>query len=367
MSKDFRQQRMVVCRHTHSGFGNHMSCLMGSWLYAKKTNRELYVDWRGSRYGDGISNVFSECFEYKPRLAGVPIHLAKNDEPAIFDESTFPAAWSNQHLSSKTNVEHSHEQISYLNQLAVHGTHRKEATVVFRNYMYLENNPEVRRDLKPLLEQLNFRSEIREQIDEFILRETSEKYFVGVHLRHGNGENLEDRVIYWKPFLSSCIQILQNYGKIKGGSRKQFVPTSTQFQFFQEGPKRRIYKLVKRQIERIRSHNSDPVGIFLFTDSPRIERDMKSLLPQIYTLDKIFRNDDTGPLHRKLAKDKHRNSISFELFLEMELMKRCTEFIYIPSQLSFAPRCLLEQENLHELKPPLLNQTFLLMFKNYFL
>ena len=53
--------QVVVARHPNGGIGDHLSCLIGAWFYAKRTGRTLVIDWRGSRF-----NPAAQCKDGHP-------------------------------------------------------------------------------------------------------------------------------------------------------------------------------------------------------------------------------------------------------------------------------------------------------------
>src|SRR5437879_815431 len=85
--------RYVVARHCYGGIGDHLSCLVGCWWLAKRTNRTLVVDWRGSRFNLDPSmkrNCFLNYFELTHRLGGVEIIADDSVSSIIYPTPIWP-------------------------------------------------------------------------------------------------------------------------------------------------------------------------------------------------------------------------------------------------------------------------------------
>ena len=75
---------LVVKGSGGAGLGDKVLALASAIAYAKLSDRQLYVDWADSAYGDGVSNYFPRLFT----LAGVP-----DAEIRPTEGSVRPVAW----------------------------------------------------------------------------------------------------------------------------------------------------------------------------------------------------------------------------------------------------------------------------------
>jgi len=89
----------VVARFTNSGTGDHLSCILGAWWYAVRTDRTLCTNWRGSRFNpnsqtNGLFRYFSPTHE-----AGSVTVICDDAVCSLtFPDSCFPEKWSEERL-----------------------------------------------------------------------------------------------------------------------------------------------------------------------------------------------------------------------------------------------------------------------------
>jgi hypothetical protein len=250
----------------YSGLGCMLLVLGPAWKYAKSLGRTLVVDWRNSPYvrSDSSLNLFSRLFD--------PAALATTGVKVIADDRVNTISFPNSLLLSKMEVEHeSGIRISCNNrgigdddviELLQKGVGVDAKTFIpslratYRTatrYSPLNESESsycscgeaacLYQNLKPI-------AHIQQQIDSY-----SEEYFcgepvIGIHVRHGNGEehvraHFSGRVI-------------------------------TEFEDFIDN------LLVK--IDRIaKAHQFDGYKIFLCTDSAQVVSTMRERVPHLLT------------------------------------------------------------------------------------
>jgi hypothetical protein len=189
--------RWVVARFADGGIGDHVSCLMGSWWYARQTGRTLVIDWRGSRFnsrrGDGRNGV-GELFEIGTTLAGVPTIADDSVAQLPFSDDAYPAKWSAAHLAGVQHVGHTPEEIVAVGRLVGAGQEVPQAWVAFNQWI---DPPPPRDEARRLLAELQFTAPIRVAADRWFGAHVGTRHAVAIHIRHGNGENIGWRAAYW--------------------------------------------------------------------------------------------------------------------------------------------------------------------------
>src|SRR6266576_2265321 len=110
----------VVARHCYGGIGDHLSCLIGAWWLARRTNRILIIDWRGSRFSSDPSmrhNCFPDYFEPRDKLCGVAV-IADDSVGAIrYPLPIWPGKWNQAGLESPNHLKHTAAEVATVNSL----------------------------------------------------------------------------------------------------------------------------------------------------------------------------------------------------------------------------------------------------------
>src|SRR4051812_11790599 len=89
--------RYVVARHCFAGIGDHLSCLLGAWWFARRTGRVLAVDWRGSRFNSDAAmrrNCFHDYFEPQRSLGGVRVIADDGAGGLQYPGPIWPEKWT---------------------------------------------------------------------------------------------------------------------------------------------------------------------------------------------------------------------------------------------------------------------------------
>ena len=201
--------RYVVARHCHEGIGAHVSCLLGAWWYAKQTGRTLVIDWRGSRYNNdpsGRHNCFYDYFEKVDYLDGVRTIADDSVATLSYCPPFYPTKWTVSNLRSTDHVKHSREEVDSVNMLVTSGRDRPESVVAFNQGINLPPKESAR----ALFKQLRFSEQIRSESQKFWNEHFGNSPAIGIHIRHGNGENIDTRAAYWLSPMALARQLILN-------------------------------------------------------------------------------------------------------------------------------------------------------------
>ena len=189
--------KYVIARHAFGGIGDHLSCLIGAWWLAKQTGRTLAIDWRGSRFNHRArqaSNCFHDYFVARDRLAGVEVVADDRVASMSWPAPIFPAKWSAANLAASSHVKHTSEEIDVLNLLVRDGRDRPEPTIAINQWI----SPHPPREaIRSLLDQLQPVPAINAEAQHFWSEKFGTDRAIGIHVRHGNGENIGTRAAYW--------------------------------------------------------------------------------------------------------------------------------------------------------------------------
>ncbi|GGK69889.1 nodulation protein NodZ [Amphritea balenae] len=188
----------------YSGLGAMIQALGPVWKYAKQTGRTLVIDWRNSPYLRNYPdmNLFSRLFEIQTNsISGVKI---------IADDTVRTTVFPNTLLMSR--IEQKHESGALISsygrgidnadtiQILMEAYNIRSGIFlpllfsqleVANRYSPLSNHNDPfcsYGELKRFYSELKLRPEIQRQVDQY-----SEKFFkecpvIGLHIRHGNGE-----------------------------------------------------------------------------------------------------------------------------------------------------------------------------------
>lgn len=371
--------RYVVARHCHEGIGAHVSCLLGAWWYAKQTARTLVIDWRGSRYNSdpsGRHNCFYDFFKRVDQLDGVP--TIADDTVATLPHSSpfYPTKWTTANLRNSDHVKHSHEEVDAVNRLVNSGQDRPESTVAFNQGINLPPTEAAR----ALFKQLQFSEKITSVSQNFWNEHVGISPAIGIHVRHGNGENIDTRAAYWLSPLALARQLLLNNSVSihRAGISGRFsdnMPPSLIGTVGQERFERRFCQRIVCEFKKMARHPSlKGSRAILLTDSPRVVRTVKEFLPDLVTLPKLLLGDGAGPLHQVHSVVETANNalqsgtllgdtIANEMFIELDLLRRCKGLICMASGFSLLTRLELDEANVVKLRPTRINRLVLRLMR----
>lgn len=252
------------------------------------------IDWRGSCYLDEpFTNAFSVFFEPVEEIAGVRVICDDSIAEFSFPGPFFPEWWNKPALDC---VYRPDEQIfqerDQLDQLFQSQQDIEASTVVCDACLMWRCDQEAERiifrSIKP-------RIEIQAKIDAIFRTQLEPYSVIGIHVRHGNGEDIMGHAPYWvdpeRAFRQVCSAI--------------------------DSARRLAY--------------ARPVMVFLCTDSPVILEKVLSTFPDVYTIPKRFQAPQTGPLHNSALGFGGGSSA----LIEMYLLARCDTVIRFPPTSAF--------------------------------
>nr|WP_283808673.1 nodulation protein NodZ [Bradyrhizobium centrolobii] len=287
------QNRFVISRR-RTGFGDCLWSLAAAWSYAQRTRRMLVIDWRGSCYLDQpFTNAFPVFFEPVEDIAGVPVICDDRINRVAFPGPFFPSWWNRPHIDCAYRPD---EQIfkerDELGKLFESQADCDAGTVVCDACLMWRCDQDAERQI---FRQLRPTLEIRERV-EAIYEEHFRGYnVIGVHVRHGNGEDIMGHAPYWADPECALRQIRDAVDMAKA----------------RPDPR--------------------PVKVFLCTDSTWVLDRISDVCPNLFTVPKRFQAHQAGPLHSAM--------LGFEggcsALVEMYLLSRCETLIRFPPTSAF--------------------------------
>ncbi|WP_275507675.1 nodulation protein NodZ [Bradyrhizobium sp. DOA9] len=286
--------RFVISRR-RTGFGDCLWSLASAWQYAKRTGRTLVVDWRGSCYLSApFTNAFSVFFEPVDNIAGVPVICDDMINQLRFPGPFFPHWWNRPAIDGVyRSDDHIFGERDELRRLFVTSEDVQANTIVCDACLMWgcdqESELAIFRSITP-------RVEIRRRIKD-VYHRTFEGYdVIGIHVRHGNGEDIMGHKPYWdRPGLA----LEQIYAAIE---RAKALP------------------------------HARPTKLFLCTDSPMVSDHLSGRYPELFTIPKRFQGDDAGPLHTANLGVEG----GFSALVEMYLLACCHTVIRFPPTSAFS-------------------------------
>jgi hypothetical protein len=363
-----RSLRYVVARHCYGGIGDHLSCLVGAWWLAKRTRRVLVIDWRGSRFNPDPSmerNCFFSYFSTRRNIGGVEI-IADDSVGALnYPMPFWPAKWTPSSLASPNHMKHDAAEIDQANRLINSEINLTEPTIVLNQWIH----PPPREAIRSFLQNLTPVESIASEAQSFWHTHIGQAPAVAVHVRHGNGENLGSRAAYWLGPVALIKQLSVNaqsdvhkhgiLGRFSDNMPRSLIGAPDQARF-----ERQFCRTVAKAFYGLGIPNAVPV---LFSDAAHIVEMMREVLPTVVAKPKRLVEKGQGPLHQVNASVVHQDSndirsgtvlddITFDMFVEIELMRRCSALIYMDSGFSLLARVGLEEGRAIRLKPTFVNR-----------
>ncbi|MCG2632936.1 MULTISPECIES: nodulation protein NodZ [Bradyrhizobium] len=288
------QQRFVISRR-RTGFGDCLWSLASAWQYSKRTGRTLVIDWRGSCYlSDPFTNAFSVFFEPLDNISGVPVICDDKINQLCFPGPFFPHWWNRPAIDG---VYRSDDQIFHerdeLRRLLVTSRDIQANTIVCDACLMWGCDQEAERNI---FQSITPRQEIRRRIDDVYHRAFEGHDVIGIHVRHGNGEDTMGHRPYWTDPRVAMEQVCA-------------------------------------AVERAKAlHHTRPTRLFLCTDSPSVADHLSAVYSELFSIPKRFRANDAGPLH---TADLGVEG-GFAALVEMYLLAYCHTVIRFPSTSAFS-------------------------------
>lgn len=357
---------VVVARYPNAGIGDHISCLIGAWYYAKQTGRTLVIDWRGSRFNSDptcAENCFHQLFDISEEFLDVPVISGDDVTDLEYDLPIFPNKWTPENLAATAHQPHTTDEISAINTLAHTGQNRQEPTVVFNQTIYPVPPYE---QVRPFLKALKFAEPIRVAADKVWRDLIGDRPAIAIHIRHGNGENIGARAAYWLGPTDLHRQIKLNaavdmhapgtHGRFNDNTAESLIP-ATELQSSQMSFLRSVAKNIERMKVNAGFHNARPI---LFCDSKTVAEALPQIMPDIAIPPKTFIKSGDGPLHAISIEDGAAkpiaSQVTFDMMVELCLMRKCSALVCMQSNFSILSRIELEEGKIHILRPPLINR-----------
>jgi Nodulation protein Z (NodZ) len=361
--------RYVVARHCYGGIGDHLSCLVGAWWLAKRTNRTLVVDWRGSRFNPDPSmesNCFFSYFSRRDEIGGVEI-IADNRVGAFnYPLPVWPPKWTPVALASPNHLSHDFAEIAQANKIVTSEIDPPEPTIVLSQWL---DPPPPREAVRIFLQCLTPVESIADTAQRFWDAHIGKVPAVAIHIRHGNGENLGSRSAYWLGPVALIKQWIINtrsdvHKRGISGRFSDNMPPSLIGEPDQIVYERRFCRRVAEAFYSLAIPNAVPI---LFSDAAHIVEIMREVLPTVVAKPKREVKRGEGPLHQINAASVRSDSdgvrsgtisddITFDMFVELELMRRCSGLVFMDSGFSLLTRTSLDENRLIRLKPTLINR-----------
>lgn len=273
-----------VMTRKSTGIGSDLISVVGAIQYAKKTGRDVIIDWRKSRYlKDPTQNLFPRVFEIPENIGGVGVRVADDD----FDDSCLESPL--ELFSSKTqSFEEYHAEMLRKARPVNH-------SVIVTRPMHHLPEPCVQRqwlaEIKPTKKVLN-------AIECFYRTRMKDHQVIGVHIRHGNGEVL-------------------------GEGRDQFVSHA-------------VDAIVADCIGCLDGVRSPGTRLLVCTDCLELRESFASKTDNVIYYDSRLGNIGGGPIH---TSDYDLQGAE-DAVVEMWLLARCQNLLYTPSWFSHYGRIM---------------------------
>jgi Nodulation protein Z (NodZ) len=304
-------------------------------------------------------------------LGGVEV-LADDSVGSIdYPVPIFPDKWTPAILASPDHMKHTAAEGTATNKLVTSDEDPPEPTLVLNGWI---EPPPPRESVRDLLSELQLTEAIRTEAQRFWDEHIGSASAVAIHLRHGNGENVGLRAAYWLGPFSLVCQLAMNarndvhrpglFGRFSDNMPLSLVGTPAQV-----GAEQRFYRRIATEFHALaRSSGTNSTVPFLFCDAAQVVDGMRRELPSLVALPKRLMEPGGGPLHQLNAKTIQHNTqggirggpipadISREMFVELELMRRCNGLVYMDSGFSLLARFSLHESRVSLLKPDLINR-----------
>ncbi|QPB24670.1 nodulation protein NodZ [Rhizobium sp. 007] len=287
------KDRFVVSRR-RTGFGDCLWSLAAAWRYAQRTGRTLAIDWRESCYLDQpFTNAFPLFFEPIGDIAGVPVICDEQINQVSFPGPFFPQWWNKPSIDC---VYRPDEQIfrerDELSELFEAQADSEANTVVCDACLMWRCDQEAERQI---FQSVKPQAEVQARIEAIYQEHFKGHSIIGVHVRHGNGEDIMDHAPYWSDPEFALRQVCAAIEKAKT------LP------------------------------HPKPVRVFLCTDSEQVLDQVSAAVPDLFTISKSFQARRAGPLHSPALGVEG----GLSALVEMYLLARCDTVIRFPPTSAF--------------------------------
>jgi hypothetical protein len=332
------------------------------------------VDWRGSRFNPDPSmtrNCFHVYFESQKRLGGVEV--VADDSVGAFDYSTpiWPHKWTPSILAGPDHMKHTASEIAAVNRLVTSEDDPTEPTIVLNQWV--EPAP-TREAVRILLDELKPVESIRNEAQKFWDGHIGSVPAVAIHIRHGNGENVGFRAAYWLGPVALVRQLSMNarndvHRPGLSGKFSDNMPPSLVGTPGQAGAERRFCRQIAEEFHALcRSVRVSDAVPFLFCDAAQIVETIREVLPTVVVRPKRLLGRGGGPLHQfDSAAVQHctddgirsgtiSDDITRDLFVELELMRRCDGLVCMDSGFSLLARIRMDESRTAWLRPNFINR-----------
>jgi hypothetical protein len=366
-------ERYVVARYAYGGIGDHISCLVGAWYFARRTGRVLVVDWRGSRFSDDPAlarNAFERWFAPLGTIEGVRSITDDSVASIDWEGPIWPPKWSIDDLRTSVHVRHSAEELRETSALIGSNDDRPEPIVVFNSWL----DPWPPRDAaKRFFAHLRFQPEIEAAAEAFRAQVLGGAESIAIHIRHGNGENIGRRAAYWLSPVALVRQLLRNravsmHGGSVWGRFHDNMPESLVGTEGQRGGERAFLRKVAGAVNALRTGQGlDGAKPLLFTDAPHIAGLLRAYLPDLQAFEVPPRESNAGPLHQVVPvevagrSDALQSTIvdvetTWQMMLELTVMRSAAGLVYMDSGFSAVVRNELDPARVFVLQPSAVNK-----------
>lgn len=288
-----RDNYLVARRN--AGFGDCLWSLASAWQYAQLTGRVLVVDWRSSSYLEDKSlNAFPLFFEPVDKIDGVTViaddRINELDLPGPF----YPECWDSGQIRSLVLRPNDAlvENRKLMSYLMFQRADIPASTLVFDACLI---GACAQKSERILFDAIRPKEEIQRRIDIAFEEHFAGHHVIGVHVRHGNGENIDVMAPYWSDLEPAVQRILE-------------------------------------AIDQARSLHDGPCKIFVCTDSPAVMERLINQCPDSFALPKEYPALNAGRLHSP--------SLGMEgaiaALVDMYLLARCDTVVRYPPASSFS-------------------------------
>lgn len=285
----------IICKG-QAGLGNRILCLLTCILYAKLSNRTLFVDWRDEAYSDNKLNIFPHLFVNESTLTTSEYEGSNSIKPKIWDDcldlsvldlcrhhniaitkTNGPSVYKKYSISLK-NIQYNDEVVVFSSYTHKLQQLRKHFTGEFAEYSGLSNTAILS---KLMQEELKPADEVRIKVEDFVKRHFNAQT-IGVHIRY------TDRSTPLDKFHSAIKKIRKN---IKNSQ------------------------------------------IFLACDNQIVQKDFESRYENIITTDKWL--PEPGERIHYNPNKPNDLDVAIDALVDMHLLSKCDYLIY-PSRSTFS-------------------------------
>jgi hypothetical protein len=316
-------------------------------------------------------NCFHVYFEARRTLGGVEV-IADDSVGALhYSTPIWPDKWTPSILAGPDHMKHTVAEIAAVNRIVTSEEDPTEPTIVLNQWV--EPAP-TREAVRILLNELKPVESIRNEAKQFWDEQIGSVPAVAIHVRHGNGENIGSRASYWLGPVALVRQLAVNarndvhkpdlFGKFSDNMPPSLVGTPGQ-----SGAERRFCEQIAVEFHALcRSARLTDAVPFLFCDAAEIVEAIREVLPTVVVRPKRLFGRGGGPLHQLDAAVIQRSAvggirsgtisddITHDMFVELELMRRCAGLVYMDSGFSLLARISLDESRVSRLKPNFTNR-----------